>query len=360
MASKSTNLLFLYKITPETLKKFEENCVYFKKPELVAYYDYLDGFIVKASSIKYLKHPDTLSYPMDLNKGFHEYTMPKTVSLSRQIKPSLIYYDSLSDDLDDTKNMRKTKVITRRGTLVRLMETHYNNVITDLTIRVTRYNGNLYMILDQKELSDSELNPVHTHHKHLERFIFSDAPDIPPILYEPIDENFYQIGVHRSSFGKYDIIYSGEMQGIISNEEIEDFDARTLNDCRFVFTKQMWWSYKDQDTKYLRIWLQSYLANVQDLYIGYKNRHGIIEKPIEHNKAKDLPKDRFWKPVICTGFLHEFLENVEKCMSSVNCLNTVYEFHYDQEEKSFSYEIFNGKSDKSFIIDNDVQIFFLK
>ncbi|XP_065357945.1 decapping nuclease DXO homolog [Calliphora vicina] len=206
------------------------------------------------------------------------------------------------------------------------------------------------MVMEGEDKSLHELRAVETHHGRFHKLLFTDSPDNPPNIDEPGDDNIKLVGIQRSNFGKYDIIYTGEIQGIDSNEEIKDFDdIDALNSCRFVYSKQMWSRLKHKDHRYLTYWLQSYLSNVEDVYIGYKIKDGIIVQPIERKAVADIPKNRFWQPSICTGFLNEFLQNVEKCMSSVNCLNTVFLFHYDQKNKRFSYEIFKGQTEKTFI-----------
>lgn len=54
----------------------------------------------------------------------------------------------------------------------------------------------------------------------------------------------------------------------------------------------MWYTLKHKDNKYLKFWLQSYLANVRDIYIAYKV-DGFIIDPIEHKKVANLPKVNF-------------------------------------------------------------------
>ncbi|XP_065361433.1 uncharacterized protein LOC135955066 [Calliphora vicina] len=343
--------MFLYKLTPQSLSKYKEKSVFLSKPKLVDLYDYNYEKVTKAKRIKYLKTPKSDVYPIDLNDGFEKYIIRNSSMYSRYIELSLKYDMTSAAERDGDENIEKTKVITRRGTLAHIMESYYNKRhYDDLNIRVSRYNGNIYMVMEEEDESLCELKAVQTHHARLEKLLFTDSPDKPPKIDEPCDENIQLIGIHRSNFGKYDIIYSGEIQGIDSNEEIKDFDDfDALNNCRFVYSKQMWTTLKNKDNKYLKFWLQSYLANVQDVYIGYKSRNGIIVEPIERKAVSDIPKNRFWQPPICTGFLYDFLQNVEKLMSSVNCLNTVYLIQYDHENKSFSYEIFKGETDKTFI-----------
>lgn len=38
----------------------------------------------------------------------------------------------------------------------------------------------------------------------------------------PCDQNINLIGIYRSNFGKYDVIYNGEIHGILAEEEFKD------------------------------------------------------------------------------------------------------------------------------------------
>ena len=51
----------------------------------------------------------------------------------------------------------------------------------------------------------------------------------------------------------------------------------------------MWKWLKSKDVKYLNYWLQAYLLNVKEIHIGYKNKDGIVDEPIELNYVRDLP-----------------------------------------------------------------------
>lgn len=55
-------------------------------------------------------------------------------------------------------------------------------------------------------------------------------------------------------------------------------------------TKQMWLHLKNHDLKYLNYWIQGYLANVEDLYVAYKDKNGVVREPIEHLKVSNIPK----------------------------------------------------------------------
>lgn len=59
---------------------------------------------------------------------------------------------------------------------------------------------------------------------------------------------------------------------------------------QFVAAKQMWMHLKDNDMRLLKYWIEAYLSNVGALYLGYKDKKGMIREPIECLKLRDIPK----------------------------------------------------------------------
>lgn len=110
---------------------------------------------------------------MNLNINVEKYIQksrvhPKKIDISlKYIMDSGAMYD------DDIKSIYKTKVITSRGTLVCIMESFYNKNYGDITICVSRYNGNLYMRTEDKDESFEELTPAQMHHRRLQQLLFS-------------------------------------------------------------------------------------------------------------------------------------------------------------------------------------------
>uniref|UniRef100_A0A1L8EBH2 Decapping nuclease n=1 Tax=Haematobia irritans TaxID=7368 RepID=A0A1L8EBH2_HAEIR len=245
------------------------------------------------------------------------------------------------------KNKHSTvKVYTGRRALTQIMEWPYENKY-DFNLWISRYNNELYMtgVL-------SYLNNTCSHHDRLQQLLFSDSPDEIPNIDDIPNRTMGQSVLHQSKIGKYTLLYAGEAQGIISDKKIENFDdIDALDKCRFVFTKQLWKNLNPwvKQRKLLKFWIQSYLSNVDDLYVAYKNDDGNVTLPIEYIKVSTIPQEQFWKPSVSFGFLHYFLEQVEQAMSNVNCLDTVYEFTFKARDKTTSYKIYEGKSEKSFI-----------
>lgn len=169
---KNSNLIYFP--NQEKLKKYEEKGVYFTKPRLVTFLDYNYGKITHAKRINYYKKPTDEQYPLDLNVDLLSYRRREPEMYSKHIDLSLKYcMSSSTKNPNDMENVEKTKVITRRGTLVAIMEYYYSRFNVDLIVRVSRYNGNLYMVKEEYDGSKEELKSAHTHHRRLDQLLFS-------------------------------------------------------------------------------------------------------------------------------------------------------------------------------------------
>ncbi|XP_073815684.1 decapping and exoribonuclease protein Rai1-like isoform X2 [Musca autumnalis] len=314
-----------------------------ESPRLLGFYSYFYEVFEPSNYIKYFKEPKLSRYPLDLNMGYSKARCCVTGTYDSRLNVPLRYAIGNIDGLK-SNGISAINVYTSRRVLFSLMEWCYGKY--DFHVLVTRFNGSLYMA---GEPAAGLEKPQQLHHKQLEQYLFADSPDNEPNTEEPIDMNIALSALHRANVGKFSLIYAGEVQGIISDKKLENLtDMDLLNQCRFVFTKQMWDTAK-KEHYFLRYWIQSRLSNIEDLYVAYKNTHGIVEKPIEHHNVSDIPKLFSWKPEVCYGFLHKFLENVENLMRDVNSLDTVYEFKFNAKNKTTTYEVYKGREDKMFI-----------
>ncbi|XP_005186411.3 uncharacterized protein LOC101895847 [Musca domestica] len=316
-----------------------------EKPKLLGIYSYNYEIFEPAKYIKYFKEPEPKDYPMDLNEGYStsRFTLPCTYD-SRLHAPLTFAVTNGVGKMSQVEARTQTIVYTSRRVLSKLLECCYSK--EDFKLWVTRFNGMLYMV---GELSYIDNKPQHNHHERLDKILFAESPNEEPKRNEPIDTNVSLSCLHCTNLERFSLLYAGDIQGIISNEKLDSLNNMdVLNQCRFVLTKQMWeWSNKEY--KFLRYWIQSRLSNVEDIYVAYKNENGIVEKPIEHCKVSEIPKNYSWRPEICFGFLHKFLENVDNLMHDVNSLETVYEFESNARNKEITYNIYRGRTDKTFI-----------
>ncbi|XP_037816082.1 uncharacterized protein LOC119606587 [Lucilia sericata] len=344
---------FLFKVTAKEIHKYKNDFVHFSNTRIVAYYERLFKNIKPATRIRYFIEPPRGSYKIDLNDGYKEYVM--TSLYSKGVDLCLKYVMS-SPEEPEIKN--KTKVFTRSGTLVHIMESIRSKKDRELLIRVTRYRGNIYMITGDSQKSEEMEgdkvveSPTETHHNQIKRYFLADSPHDQPNIKEPWNENKELLAVFRSNLKKYDIIYSGSVQGIIAKQNFKDFDNMDqLNKCRFVLIKQMWNDIDFKSQKFLHYLFHAHLSKVNDIFVAYKNRKGIVTLPLEHKIVKNFPKHLVEKLSIGEAFLFDFLQRIENLMSNVNCLNTVYVFKIKRNINCISYQIYEGKTEKSFIMD---------
>ncbi|KAM7363326.1 uncharacterized protein ACRADG_000271 isoform 5-T8 [Cochliomyia hominivorax] len=220
MESKISKPIFC--INSRSLHKYNRKGVYFGKPLLVALYDYNHGKVSDAKRMKYFQNIESNRYPLDLNLDDVDQYIPGEECMGyRNFALTLKYMMKTGAVISDVKNIDKTKVITSRQTLVGIMASAYYNVFSYFKINVSRYNCNLYMLLVSEGESLYEVTPIHTHYRRLDKLLFSGSPKTPSKFDEPYDDNIGLVGVHCSNFGKYEVIYSGIVQGIISEKTIE-------------------------------------------------------------------------------------------------------------------------------------------
>ncbi|XP_069964631.1 uncharacterized protein [Bactrocera oleae] len=261
------------------------------------------------------------------------------------------------------QNSKRKLVLSNRGCLSNIMAIPYRleaNTYNDRTFFATRYCG-VFHISDCRWRTDNS-STVKFHSK-FQQTCFSDKlqdnPDMHPNTDVPVNDDAFISGIFHSTIKEFDLIYSGEIMGIVSKHKIDDMqNIENINKLRFINTKLFWktrlpdiW----KDPKCLLWWLQSYLANTADICAGLKESDGCIHSPIQLKPVKNLPKDQKWKPHICIRFLLTMLQLIEKSMSSVDCPYTVFEFVYDSYAKCIKLKKHIGKTEYSFLTEEYIE-----
>uniref|UniRef100_A0A1A9WY52 Decapping nuclease n=1 Tax=Glossina brevipalpis TaxID=37001 RepID=A0A1A9WY52_9MUSC len=326
---------------------------YFTKPNLVSYMKDDYGKCTKGQAMRYLQL-STAVYPLDLCEGYDVHKFRKSFMYKKYLELVLEWAMSAEGRQHVQKNIDKTLIFIRRGALAKIMMSplmpckEFNNWV----LFVSRYNNNLYMCLDEQDESTAEKTLSMYHHTRLDHLLFSEGQRLRPDTSKPTDDNIRYSVVHTSSMGKYNFIYSGEVQGIKADEDIKDLsDLSSLNACEYVMTKQLWetMAYNLKFMKYLSWWLHAYLANCRSIYVARKDSNGVVQEPIQYIKVSSIPKDYNFDPGFLIGFLHNFLEMVESLMSNIDSHETVYEFRFNSFDKTIRYRIHSGNRSKIFI-----------
>ena len=160
----------LYKIDKDAIRKRSElKGVSFTKRRLVAYYDVNYNTVKPAKKILYFKKPKLRNYPINLNAGFDTFIRRQSSFQRIELDYVLKYIMSSEDKIYNSDSIDKIKIFTRRGTLASIMGYYYCK--EKLTVRVCRYNGDLYMVRVPNELCN--FRPANTHHEQFLKNVFT-------------------------------------------------------------------------------------------------------------------------------------------------------------------------------------------
>lgn len=168
----------LFKITPTILNLYDQSSVFLTKPYLLAIYDNNYGEISLANKIRYFKIPELSQYPLDLNSGYETFRPRQSYVFSNTMEITLKYIMSTAaeggDGSDDNVDgVERTTIYTRRGTLATIMQSNF--VKHCWSVRVSRYMGNLYMVVinNRTYRSSEQVIKRETHHERLDKLLFA-------------------------------------------------------------------------------------------------------------------------------------------------------------------------------------------
>ncbi|KAI9584217.1 uncharacterized protein LOC119635368 [Glossina fuscipes] len=326
---------------------------YFTKPQLVCLMKEDYGKCTKLQSMRYLHLPKGTVYPLNLCEGYDIHKFRKSFMYKKHLELVLDWAMSPKGRQYVEESLDKTLVYIRRGSLVKIMLSPLmpSHPLNDWSLFVSRYNKNLYICLDEDDDSTAEKTTAMYHHTRLDQLLFSESQRLPPNTTNPSDDNVRNVSVHTSTMGRYNFIYSGQVQGIKAEEEIKDLDdVEALNACEYVMSKQMWQRlpYDRKSSKFSSWWLHAYLSNCKSIYVALKVRDGMVQEPIKHVVVRSIPRDYNFMPGRVIGFFHHLLEMIENLMSKIDSLETVYEFRFNSFDKTIRYNVHS--SDRSKII----------
>ncbi|TMW52460.1 hypothetical protein DOY81_002475 [Sarcophaga bullata] len=179
----------LFKIDEKALEsKSELDAVYFTKPRLVAYC-YKRKYNVK--SMNYFKRPKPQDYPINLNA-------PKSNKLKfirdEDLQPVLKYAMSPMFTRN-FENLEKIKIFIPRWCLRNIMSCYYRKKRTQETIRVSRYNNDLYMLFGNENyysawMTNKKCQQQSRHHYEFRNKVFSESLYYNPNKNERTDHDY--------------------------------------------------------------------------------------------------------------------------------------------------------------------------
>ena len=140
------SLKVLFEIDKEDLElESDLETVYFTKPCLIGYYEKKHDILEPAKKIYYFRNPTSEDYPINLNTHKSKFTCVDV------LQPKLRYAMSSPIFEKNDKNRNKIKIFTSEWCLNRVMSSYYHEIREPQTIRVSRYNSDLYILFGDEE-----------------------------------------------------------------------------------------------------------------------------------------------------------------------------------------------------------------
>ncbi|XP_054743048.1 decapping and exoribonuclease protein-like [Anastrepha obliqua] len=302
--------------------ELEHSHVYLEQPTVLKFVQ-TDGNEMKTGkSLEYFKAPELAAYPLLLNIGhYNEKSVESKLKCTEMMERFVIekgFYNTTSTD--------RYKVITRRHVLGTILTAPY--FYYDKSIIVIKHKNLIFILMEDDSTNTNELRKMHY---KFEKYCETDYPTVEPCA----DDNEERFFIYGAKLGKFDLFYSGKASMVKSDERIEDLtDMGAINNCQFILTKLMlegkklyWW----KTGAVLKWWSQAHFSNVNNIFVGFKDDQGVVNKPAILTTVADLIKFQYKRTRVCEGFLHTFLNLVLETMSDVDDPGTMYKYQFDTE-----------------------------
>ncbi|XP_058838250.1 decapping nuclease DXO homolog [Topomyia yanbarensis] len=329
-------------------------------------------YIPSAENLKYLRLPKSVPdkpLRIDLNEGF-QIRKPKPDSakheridhLLRFIVENELHLRERISEADHNKRLN-CDFVCFRGLLRMVMCTPYEWK-TGWIILASRYKKTIYLCAqDTPEKIAEEANQTEQQKRFcyygfkFEQHILADDPNSLPDTESPVLESEEFCVLFRTTLERKRIMYGAEMDGIISNESVKNnLCVDHLQRLEFVEVKvKRTETNQRQVDNFYRFktrnwWCQSFLVNIQRLFVGLRNDGGFVDE-IKEMSLKELDRSsrQFWSASVCTAFLSQFLDTVQLKMQGINCPHTVYRFEYDARSGNILFGVQEGRNNDSFL-----------
>ncbi|XP_050448580.1 decapping and exoribonuclease protein-like [Cataglyphis hispanica] len=327
--------------------------------KLIGHYS-IDGdskYHADLSQLKYYVPPpdfDNVSFNLNKDSTATRYKPTSYIKLDDILTWISDNFNLLEKPLSQEGQWLDTDFICRRGALKTILCTPYEKY-ENWIIYASKYRGTIYLCEFYTHEKEQRHVNASTQERRLsswgykfEQYMVADQPTHKPDISVPLNECEKFHCVIKANFDHYSLLYEAEIDGISSEQPITD----TLTDKTIELIELKTFPLKfyneigtEQNKKYGTIpikkaitwWSQNYLAGIERLICGLKNRFGKVIKIKEHS-TQNLPE--LSKPRCninsCKLYLKLFLDNLKKIVIK-DYNECMYKFYYDAPNNVVKY-----------------------
>ncbi|GLV41797.1 Rat1 Interacting Protein 1 [Carabus blaptoides fortunei] len=343
-----------------------KNTASFEKPSVCGYFS-IDSdrkYVSDMSNLMYyyprFKESENHRLELDLNVGMKN-VVRKPEELNEKLDHMLYFLLTNANKLINTDNPNKllnTDFVCFRGLLTQIMcSLHLRE---DWTICATKWKDTIYLCAaDSKQtynIPKDEQNKFCSWGYKFEQYMLTKKPEVPPDTSKPVHESEEFCCVFKSKLNSHSLIYGAEMDGILSNKEINESDPNwdTIEFIELKTSKKVIRINQDRTLKmfkFIKWWAQSYLVNVKQVHCGFRDRNGIVTEILPFN-VKDLPRlsGNCWNWRSCLNFCDIFLKIVKDTIpENTDDPHIVWKFEWKQNLQHFKIDEVKGENTYSFL-----------
>lgn len=286
------------------------------------------------SQLKYLVRPNE-NVNFNLNTGFKQFRKKgRDVAREEKIKHLLEFiarhYHKLRQP--DEQKVLRYDFVCFRGLLTKIMITPFER--ENWTIRATCLKGTIYLYAWEEEREFPNKDKfVHWGYK-FENCMFSRTPNGTTAVDEPANANEEFCVMFSSRINDTLILYGAEVDGVKSDAIVDEPNA-LLSGVKLVEVKtNRIVTNQKSETAFLRKTLkwfcQSFLVGIEDVYVGFRDDHGIVEEVVPC-RVNEMPNKAagLWDKRSCLKFLDSFLKFVKSVVGDNSQPYVTWLFEYD-------------------------------
>ncbi|XP_011262330.2 decapping and exoribonuclease protein [Camponotus floridanus] len=326
--------------------------------KLIGHYS-IDGdlqYHADLSQLKYYIPPpdlDNVFFDLKKNSTFTHYKPTSYIKLDDILRWISDNFKLLEKPLPQDQWL-DTDFICRRGALKVILSTPYERC-KDWIICASKYRGTIYLCefyTDEKEYqhvnTTAETKQLTSQGFKFEQYMVADQPSYQPNTSVPLNECEQFYCIFKTNFGHHSLVYEAEIDGISSQQHITDtligktfemIELKTLSIRQYneIGTNQHYKYGTIRVNKVITWWSQNYLAGIERLICGLRNRNEEV-RMIKEFSTHNLPQ--LSKPCCnvdkCKMFFKIFLDNVKKIVTKDHN-ECMYKFYFDASNNVINY-----------------------